>query len=265
MDMDTPELSKLDPDLARKLHKALIGSNEELFQLVTDPAPEVLRATLKNKNLNEDHLLALLKRVDLTEDLLKAVYQYEQQNQSRQIKKALVRNPNTPGPITLALLPHLYLFELVDLCFMPGVTPDQKIAAERTIIQRLPEIEIGNKITLSRRATADVVGAILKEGDSRLTSACLNNSRLKEVSVLQFLNSGKAKADTISAIARHSKWKHRPNLKMAMLKNRNTPDVWFTLFLPKLKTGELNNLLVSRRLNPRQKKLVQGELKKRGG
>ena len=263
--MDKPELQKLDPDLARRLQMALTAGNEELFQVVTDPSPEVLRAALKNRNLNEEHLLALLKRVDLTEDLLRAIYQYEQQNQGRQLKKALVRNPNTPGPITLSLLPHLYLFELVDLCFMPGVTPDQKIAAERTIIQRLPEIELGNKMTLSRRATADVVGAILKEGDSRLVTACLNNPRLKEVSVLQFINSARARADAISTIARHGKWKSRPNLRMAMLKNRNTPDIWFTLFLPQLKTSELNNLLVSRRLKPSQKKLVQGELKKRGG
>ncbi len=263
--MDTPEQRKLDPELAKRLHHALTAGREELFQVVLDPAPEVLRSALKNRNLNEDHLLALLKRVDLTEDLLKAVYQYEQQHQSRQLKKALVRNPNTPGPITLALLPHLYLFELVDLCFMPGVTPDQKIAAERTIIRRLPEIELGNKITLSRRATADVVGAILKEGDARLTSACLNNPRLKEVAILQFLNSARARAETISTIARHPKWKNRPNLRMAMLKNRNTPNIWFTLFLPQLKTTDLNNLLVSKRLNPAQKKLVQGELRKRGG
>ena len=263
--MDKPELQKLDPELAKRLHLALTASNEELFQVVTDLSPEVIRAALKNPHLNEDHLLALLNRVDLVEDILKAVYQHEQQNQSRQLKKALVRNPNTPGPITLALLPHLYLFELVDLCFMPGVTPDQKIAAERTIIQRLPEIELGNKITLSRRATANVVGAILKEGDKRLTAACLNNPRLKEVSILQFLNSAKAKPDTISVIARHSKWKNRPNLRMAMLKNRNTPNVWFTLFLPQLKTTDLNNLLHSKRLNNSQKKLVQGELRKRGG
>jgi len=263
--MNKPELQKLDPDLARRLHRALTAGSEELFRIVTDPAPEVLRSSLKNPNLNEDHLLSLLKRVDLTEDLLKAVYLYEQQHQSRRLKKALVRNPDTPGPIVLSLLPHLYLFELLDLCFKPGVTPDQKIAAERTIIQRLPQIELGNKMTLARRATADVVGAILKEGDSRLVEPCLGNPRLKEVAILQFINSTKARAESISAIARHPKWKNRPNLRMAMLKNRNTPDIWFTLFLPKLRTVDLNNLLVSRRLKPEQKKLVQGELKKRGG
>jgi len=263
--MDKPETPKLDPELALRLRGALTADSDALFRVISDPEPHVLRAALKNRNLHESHLLTLLKRRDLPEDLLKAVYHYERRHPGRKLKIAMVRNPNTPGPVTLALLPHLYLFELVDLCYMPGVTPDQKIAAERTIIQRLPEIGLGNKITLARRATADVVGAILKEGDSRLTAACLNNPRLKEVSILQFLNSGRAKPDTISTVARHSKWTHRPNLRQAILKNRNTPDIWFTLFLPKLKPFELNNLLASRRLKPQQKTLVEQEKKKRGG
>ena len=262
--MTEPEAQEIDPLLAKKLHLALTAGHEEIFTLLTEPSAQILRTLLKNPNLNEDHLLALLKRRDLPEDLLKAIAKYEQSNQSRQLKKELVKNPNTPGPVTLSLLPHLYLFELLELCFMPGVTPDQKIAAERMIIQRLPDVELGSKMTLSRRATADVVGAILREGDSRLTTACLDNPRLKEVAILQFLNSSRARAATISIIARHEKWKNRPNLRMAILKNRNTPDIWYTLFLPKLKTADMNNLLMSRRLKPQQKKLVQQELKKRG-
>ena len=93
---------------------------------------------------------------------------------------------------------------------------------------------------------------------------CLSNPHLREVSILQFLNSAAASAETISMVARHPKWKSRPNLQMALLKNRRTPPVWFTLFLPKLRTPDVRNLIVSRRLNPAQKKLVQDELRKRG-
>ncbi|MGD9020044.1 MAG: hypothetical protein PVF84_07325, partial [Desulfuromonadales bacterium] len=176
----------------------------------------------------------------------------------------LVKNPNTPGQVVLALLPHLHLFELVDLCLIPGVTPDQKFAAERAILQRLPTTELGNKMTLARRATATVVGEILKEGDVKLVEICLNSPRLREVAILQFINGSRSSAETISIIARHPKWKLRPNLRLAILKNRRTPSIWFTLFLPQMRTPDVRNLLISRRLNPAQKKLVQDELKKRG-
>jgi hypothetical protein len=255
---------ELDLDLGKKLHKALTATSEELFQILLDPDMQVVRTSLKNPNLHEDHFLALLKRRDLTEDFLKAVYQRDIVKSSHKLKIALVRNPNTPGPVVLALLPFLHLFELVDLCLVPGVTPDQKFAAERAILQRLPTTELGNKMTLARRATTTVVGEILKDGDSRLVEICLSSPRLREVAILQFINGAKSSPETISMIARHPKWKLRPNLRIAILKNRRTPTIWFTLFLPQLRAPEVRNLLISKRLNPAQKKLVQDELKKRG-
>jgi len=258
------ESSKISTEQGKRLYLALTASSDELFQVLLDPEIQVLRATLKNQNLNEDHLRALLKRRDLTEDLLKAIYQLDITKASHRLQVALVKNPGTPAPVALALLPHLHLFELVDLCLIPGVTPDQKFGAERAILQRLPTTELGNKMTLARRATATVVGAILKEGQPRLVEICLSSPRLREVAILQFINGATSSAETISIIARHEKWKLRPNLRLAILKNRRTPAIWFTLFLPQLRTAEVRNLLVSRNLNQAQKKLVQDELRKRG-
>lgn len=261
---DTPSKSGFDVELGKRLHKALTATSDELFQVLLDPDMQVIRSALKNQALHEEHLLALLKRRDLNEDLLKAIYQLETLKTSHRLQVALVKNPNTPGPVVLALLPHFHLFELVDLCLIPGVTPDQKFAAERAILQRLPTTELGNKMTLARRATSTVVGEILKEGHGRLVEICLNSPRIREVSILQFINSATSKAETISMVARHPKWKLRPNLRLAILKNRRTPPIWFTLFLPQLRTPDVRNLLTSRRLNPSQKRLVQDELKKRG-
>jgi hypothetical protein len=258
-----PLSSGTDVELGKRLYKALTATGEELFQILLDPDMQVLRSLLKNPGLNEDHLAALLKRRDLGEDILKAVYQLDISRQSHRVRLALAKNPGTPGPVILAVLPHLHLFELVDLCTIPGITPDQKFAAERAILQRLPTTELGNKMTLARRATTSVVAAMLREGDPRLVEICLSSPRLREVAILQFINSAKATAETISMIARHPKWKTRPNLRLAMLKNRKTPAVWFTLLLPQLRIQEVRDLINSRRLNPAQRKLAQDELNKR--
>lgn len=255
---------KIDADQGKRLYRALTAPGQELFQVLLDPEMQVLRSALKNQSLSEDHLLNLLKRRDLSEDLLKAVYQLEICQKSHRLQVSLLKNPGTPGPIALALLPHMRLFELADLCLVPGVTPDQKFAAERAILQRLPTTELGNKMTLARRATATVVGEILKGGESCLVEICLNSPRLREVAILQFINGAHSSAETISIIARHPKWKLRPNLRLAILKSRKTPSIWFTLFLPQLRTAEVLNLLLSRNLNPAQKNLVNDELKKRG-
>lgn len=256
--------NRLDPSLAQRLYKSLTATAEDLFQIVGDPAPEVLRTALKNPHIGEDHLLALLKRRDLPEDLLKAVHQFESSHSSHRLKLALAKNPGTPGPLLSGLLPHLYLFELLDLCLLPGVTPDQRYAAERQILQRLPGTPLGNKLVLARRGTSSLIGELLRDAEPRLMECCLANPRLKEISLLQFLSGPTANAETISMIARHPRWQNRPNLRLAILKNRKTPPVWFTLFLPRIVNTELNALLASRRLTPGQKKLVEDERQKRG-
>lgn len=128
---------QLDRELSQRLHGALTCGKEELFQVVADPAPEVIRAALRNPALDENHLLILLGRRDLVEDLVAAIGRHDAVAESHKLKAALVRNPATPAQLVMSLLPHLYLFELVDLCLLAGVTPDQRVAAERAVIQRL--------------------------------------------------------------------------------------------------------------------------------
>ncbi len=254
----------LDPILSRRLHWALTAGKEEIFLAVADPSMDLLKALLNNPQLDENHLLALLKRRDLSAELLNSIYKLSLETDCHELKVALVHNPATPPHIALALLPHLYLFELVDICYLTDVTPDQKVAAERAIIQRLPTTPLGSKITLARRSASTVVEALIKEGDPRLMEACLANPHLKEAAIFQYLNSSNTTADGISAVARHPRWKGRVNLQLAILKNPKTPAVWYTLFLPHLTVGDLKSLIASKRITQAQKKLVEEELRRHG-
>jgi hypothetical protein len=263
--MENPVKSAtLDLNLSRRLYCALTVGTESMYQVLDDPSMEVLFALLKNPALNNNHLLALLKRRDLSEDLLKAVGRLEKVAASHELSVALARNPRVPGALMVSLLPRLYLFELVEICYLPGVTPDQKIAAERAIIQRLPTTPLGTKITLVRRGTAAIAEALIRDSDSRLMEACLSSPHLKESAVFKFLGSANATAETISMVARHPRWKGRVNLQLAILKNQKTPAVWFTLFLPHLSLTDVKGLLLSQRLSRAQKNLVVEELKRRG-
>jgi len=251
-------------DLARRLQLALTAGHEQLFQLVLDPAEEVLKTLLKNPALAEEHLLALLRRRDLSEELLRTIYAQDSVRSSHRLKLALAQNPQAPGQLVLALLPHLYLFELFNFCILPGTTPDQRYAAERQIILRLPTVELGNKLTLARRAGGAILDALLAEGQPQIVQAALDNPRLKEASILKFLRTGRASADTISQVARHPRWAQRHQLRLAILRHRRTPAVWFSVFLPQLSSPELKALLASRNLVPAQRDQVVGELRKRG-
>ncbi len=239
------------------IHRALSGSKEELFSLMERPSPDILRAALRNPALDEAHLLALLRHTGLHPDLFTLLHQqHEPPAGNYQVLFALAQHAEAPPHIVSALLPRLYLFDLLKLCCLPSIPQDQRVAAERAIIQRIPTQPLGNKLTLARRGTAAIVEALLKEGQPQLVAACLDNPHLKEGALHQFINSAVSTAETISQIARHNRWQHRPELQQAILKNPRTPAIWFTLLLPRLPRSVVKNLALSPRLTPQQRQLV---------
>jgi hypothetical protein len=258
-----PEPQRLDLAKALRLRQALTATGVELFDLIHDPDPDLSRTLLKNPNLSDEHLLILLKRRHLSEQIIKSIQRLPQTAASRRLKIALAAHPKAPPAVLNAVLPQLFLFELLTVTQLPGTPPDQKLAAERAILKRLPETELGHKLTLARRGSPAILEALLNEGEPRLVEAVLANPKLKEPGVLAFLNSPGATAATISAVARHERWGSRPNLRLAILRNRKTPPVWYILFLPALEKRDLEKLLVSKTLLPEQMAAVQEEWERR--
>ena len=235
-----------------------------MFGLLRDADQDLIRSALQNPELGEAHLFALLKRPNLPEGVIRGIYRLPQLAGSRRLKIALAGHPATPPPLLAELLAQLHLLELAAVARLPGVSPDHRGAAQQAMVKRLPDTETGTKITLARRGSGAVLEALLAEGEPRLVDAVLANPALLESSLLALLRSGTVTAETISAVARHPRWGVRPNIRLAALNNRNTPPIWFTLFLPSLGSAELKRLRGSQGLAPRQLEAVLEELEQRG-
>lgn len=248
------------PDVTT-LHQALSADEEAIYRLLDHPAPDLLRALLRNPALTNNHLLFLLRQRELGAELFTIIHGYlETAGDSHQLMLALVQHPETPAHISLARLPQLYLFELLALCRLPQASHDQRLAAERTILQRLPTQPLGNKLALARQGTSTILEALLKDGHPQVIAICLDNPRLKEGAVHQFISSAAPTAETLSLVARHPYWHQRPNLQLAILKNPRTPIIWYTLWLPKLKRPVLRDLAASPRLTAQQKACLKQAL-----
>ncbi len=259
------KIAEIDQKLSHDLQRVLTADKDELFQVMQEAGREVLLAALRNRSLDENHLLALLKRRGLPEEIFSTLYNGRRFSESYPLRFALAGHPDTPSHIASSLLPQLYIFDLIKLCSMPGVPPDQRLCTERVIIQRLPAQPLGNKLTLARRGTAAIAEALLREGLPPVVEACLDNPHLKEGAVHQFIASAAASAETISMIARNGRWKSKPNIRLAILKSPRTPVVWFTLLLPGLPPATLRELLSVPRLTGAQKDLVRQAVNSRGG
>ena len=145
------KIAEIDQKMSHDLQRVLAADKDELFQVMQESGGEVLMAALRNRSLDENHLLALLKRRGLPEEIFTTLHSGRRFSESNPLKFALASHPETPSHITSSLLPQLYIFDLIKLCSLPGITPDQRLCAERIIIQRLPTQPLGNKLTLARR------------------------------------------------------------------------------------------------------------------
>ena len=248
-----------------RMRSAMEADQEELFQFMQTQDGDMLLAALRNPRLDENHLLTLLKRRNLPDDLFETLYASKRLLESYNVTRALACHPDTPAHISQTLLPRFYIFDLVKVCETPAIGPDLRILAERCIIQRLAAQPLGNKLTLARRGSAVVVEALLMEGTPMLVDACLANPRLKEGAVHRFIAAHASTAETISMVARNTRWKTRPEIRLAILKNPRTPAIWFTAFLPALSPRIMKELMTSPRLTPEQKGLVRKVLRRRGG
>ena len=241
---------------SKLLLEAVTADKDNLFSVIQTEQEELLLAALRNPNLDHQHLKMLLKRRGLG-SVITAIFANKRLVESNSVKLDLVAHPDTPSHIAQTLLPLLYVFDLLKLCYIPGVSADIHLAAERKIVQQLPTQPLGNKLTLARRGTAAIVEALLREGVHSIVEICLENPHLKEGSLHQFLASSQANAENISIVARSTRWKSRPNIRLAILKNPRTPLIWFTTFLPGLPAATVKDLLASPRLTFAQKELVR--------
>lgn len=246
--------------MSLQLQHALTSDKDRLFQILQGQPVEVLLAAVRNPVFDEHHLLTLLKQRNLPQVVFTTIYANKHLIESNTVKIALLVNPEMPSHLAATLLPQLTIFELLKICLLPGITPDQRFSAERVIIQRIPTQPLGNKITLARRGTSAIVESLLREGLPPLVEACLDNPHLKEGSVHQFINASTSTAETISMVARSGRWKGRPNIRLAILKNPRTPTIWYTMFLPGLPRNTVKELLSVPRLTFAQKEQLRQAL-----
>lgn len=224
-------------------------------------------------DLSEDLALALLKRADLTAEVLERLAKNANALKSRKVKIALVIHPRTPRHVSVPLARQFYTFDLMKVALSPTVPADVKVAADDVLISRLKTVTMGERLTLARRASGRVAGALLldvekmdgkivdnKNMDGRIIDAktvaretrvmqtALENPRLTEAIVISSVLRPAASAALVHAIARHAKWSPRREVRAALLRTEYLSLARALEFSREIPVPLLHELLASSRL-----------------
>ncbi|MDQ1411346.1 MAG: hypothetical protein QOJ41_3081, partial [Acidobacteriaceae bacterium] len=147
-----------------------------------------------------------------------------------------------PRLVSLRLLRELYLMDLVQIALLPGVSAELKRSAEDQLITRLPQLPLGQKITLARRGPARVAGLLLAEGHSLVVPVALDNTHLTAAQILKVLAREGVPESVVQAIAQHRKWSCDYNVRLALVRNPATTLTTVLSFLPELTVSDLTEL-----------------------
>ena len=243
--------------------RARTAAGEELALLLHHHSPDVLLALLDNPALDETQLCLLLDRKDLPAEILEEVARRKPLLRNYRVKRALAFHPRTPRLASLRLIRELYLMDLVQLTLLPGTSAELKRSAEEQLVARLPQLPLGQKITLARRGTARVAGALLAEGHAQVLSVVLDNGRLTEAQVLKALSRGRLPVGVVKAVAQHRKWSHTYNVRLALVRHPNSTLSTILAYLPELTVSDLRELAAPGIVSENLRKYLLAEIQQR--
>jgi hypothetical protein len=250
-------------ELSARAEHARFAPSDDLQSLIHESDEETLLALLENPHIEEPHISQMLERLDLSANVLTAIAEKGKWTASEGVRLRLARHPRTPRRFAMALLRQLYLFDLVRLSLLPSTPAEIRRVAEELMITRLPQLPIGQKLTLARRGPARVVGALLAEGHPQAIKLALANAFLTESQVLKVLAKPGVQERVVAAIAQHPRWAVQYNVRVALVRNPHTPIPIILTFLPNLTQRDLKDLATLEGLSPHVRRYIQKELSRR--
>jgi hypothetical protein len=213
--------------------------------------------------LTEDSALSLLKRADLSPEVLERLAKNGSLLKNRKVRLALASHPKTPRHVSLPLVRQLYTFDLMQVALTPAVPADLKRAADEILRNRLESLASGERLTLAHRGSGGIAEALLTDAETRVMQAGLQNARLTESSIVRALTRADAPAALVDAVSHHAQWSLRREVRVALLRNAKTPMARAVEFARGLPAALVREILQNSRLPANVKEYLLADMAKR--
>lgn len=187
----------------------------------------------------EAQALEFLRNRFVDADLVRRLISVRQLLSSYRVKRAVALHPKTPQPDALRLLPHLRWHDLMSGGLRPSVPPLVKRSCDRILLERLPELALGERVSLAKGAGRGILPTLRFDGEPMVFAALLRNPRLVEEDLVSLVGSGRANRACLELIGRDAKWGTRPAIRRAMIRCPASPPALTVGWLSTLNRDEL--------------------------
>ncbi|UCF81659.1 MAG: hypothetical protein JSV08_04395 [Acidobacteriota bacterium] len=239
--------------------------NEAAPDIASAPCGEV-HAWVQRHDLSPDDVVRLLRRQDLTEEIVTSIVDHHPWISLHKVQVGVVNNPATPKMVAQKYVYHLYWRELVGVMSNLRVEPAVRHAAENLLEEKFGDMSLGEKIALAKIPQRGIVKAVRRMDSVDVLKALLRNPALVEEDVLFILHYPNLSGQVLDAVARSPKWRPRPAVCYGLIRHPRTPQPTALRLLASMPQKELrelaSNFQVPRPLRDRARKLY---IKRRAG
>ena len=160
------------------------------------------------------------------------------------VRKAVALHPAAPRADALRCLDDLGWRDLLDIGREARTPAPVRRSANQKIVERLPVLAIGERVTLARLTDRELLRLLLADTEEKVFLAVLRNSRLVTEDLVTFISTGSPSAVHLALLAADPLWKERPPVRRALLRSRRTPRGAALALLAEASRGELRDLAI---------------------
>ncbi|MEM9595124.1 MAG: hypothetical protein AAGD06_12710 [Acidobacteriota bacterium] len=161
-----------------------------------------------------------------------------------EVRRALARHRRTPEPVAMRFVANLFWRDLMEITADTRLRAPVRRLAERYLLQRLPRLTTGEKISLARRATPETAGRLLLDPNPRVVRAVLGNPRLTEERLLLLVSHPEAEPRILHLVSEDPRWGPRYSVSLALARNPRSPFRTVFAILPRLRRRDLESVAV---------------------
>jgi hypothetical protein len=166
------------------------------------------------------------------------------------VRLAIVLHPATPRPVSMSLLSQLRWRDLARVAVAPRLGAPVRGAAEKILLLRLPELALGERVTLARTATRNILRALRTEHNALLIRALLENPRFQVEDALSIVESEATPGAVLRVMAESPRFAASQDLRLAIASHGATPPAAALRLVQGMDEGALMRLLSNPRLPP---------------
>lgn len=218
---------------------------------------------LDHAEADEAHILALLRKRELATPVIEAVARHDRWNKRHVVRAAIVNHMKTPRTLALRMLSLLFWREQLRVATNIRLAMPLRVAAESRLRERLPELELGEKISMAHSAPPGLIPTLAAENHDRVIQSLLRNPRMREQEVLTLARRETTSSPVLRVLAQSERWIVRPPIKSAVVAHRNTPVHVALTLVGRMPHRALRALVKSNELPPvvaiRARKILSGD------